>query len=84
MVVLLMLGATSCKKDFLAEQNLSAITLENYFTTEAQAQASINGIYPTLQMLTSANANYGESPWTSIEFPVGHATTLGQAYTTTV
>lgn len=79
MVVLLMLGATSCKKDFLAEQNLSAITLENYFTTEAQAQASINGIYPTLQMLTSANANYGESPWTSIEFPVGHATTLGQS-----
>ncbi|GEO03339.1 hypothetical protein AAE02nite_10030 [Adhaeribacter aerolatus] len=70
---------TGCKKDFLDEQNLSALTLENYFTTEAQAQAAVNGIYPTLHMLTSANANYGESPWTSIEFPVGHATTLGQS-----
>lgn len=79
-VSVMMLFCTSgCKKDFLAEENLSALTLENYFTTEAQAQAAVNGIYPTLHMLTSANANYGESPWTSIEFPVGHAKTLGQS-----
>lgn len=79
LVAMLMLGAVGCQKDFLTEKNLSALTLENYFTTEPQAQAAINGIYPTLQLFTSANANYGESPWTSIEFPVGHATSLGQS-----
>jgi hypothetical protein len=76
---IIVLCLPGCKKDFLDEQNLSALTLENYFTTEAQAQAAINGIYPTLQLFTSANANYGESPWQSIEYAVGHATTLGQS-----
>ncbi|MEO6916447.1 MAG: RagB/SusD family nutrient uptake outer membrane protein, partial [Chitinophagaceae bacterium] len=79
LVLLLALAGTGCKKEFLDEQNLSALTLENYFVTEAQAQAAVNGIYPTLQLFTSANANYGESPWQSIEFPVGHATSLGQS-----
>jgi starch-binding outer membrane protein, SusD/RagB family len=78
-LLIIILCGIGCKKEFLDEQNLSALTLQNYFTTEAQAQAAINGIYPTLQLFTSANANYGESPWTSIEFPVGHATTLGQS-----
>lgn len=79
LIAMLFLGANGCQKDFLNEKNLSALTLDNYFTTEPQAQAAINGIYPTLQLFTSANANYGESPWTSLEFPVGHATSLGQS-----
>lgn len=77
-IAILLLGAMSCKKDFLAEQNLSALTIGNYFTTVPQAQAAINGIYPTLQLFTATDG-YGESPWESIEFPVGHATTLGQS-----
>lgn len=77
--LVLMISAIGCKKEFLDEQNLSALTLQNYFTTEAQAQAAVNGIYPTLQLFTAANANYGESPWQSIEYPVGHATSLGQS-----
>jgi hypothetical protein len=77
-VLLLMLSGMGCKKDFLAENNASAITLENYFTTAAQASASINGIYPTLHLFTATDG-YGESPWESLEFPVGHATSLGQS-----
>ncbi len=76
---MIMLSGIGCNKDFLGEKNASAITLENYFTTASQADAAINGIYPTLQLFTSANANYGESPWQSIEYPVGHATSLGQS-----
>jgi hypothetical protein len=78
-IILVICCSMGCKKDFLTEKNLSALTLENYFTTQQQAQAAINGIYPTLHLFTSANANYGESPWQSIEFPVGHATSLGQS-----
>jgi hypothetical protein len=78
LIVILMIGETGCVKDFLEEQNKSALTVENYFTTIPHAQAAINGIYPSLQLFTSTDG-YGESPWMSIEFPVGHATTLGQS-----
>lgn len=78
LAVLLILTAAGCKKDFLAEQNASAITLQNYFTTSNQAEAAINGIYPTLHLFTATDG-YGESPWESLEFPVGHATSLGQS-----
>ncbi len=74
----LIFSATSCKKDFLSEKNPSSITLENYFTTAKQAEAAINGIYPALHLFTATDG-YGESPWESLEFPVGHATTLGQS-----
>ena len=76
--LLLVLCAVGCKKDFLIEKNPSSITLENYFITSTQAVAAVTGIYPTLQLFTATDG-YGESPWMSIEFPVGHATSLGQS-----
>lgn len=76
---LLLFIGTGCK-DFLAEQNKSAITQENYFTNATQAQAAVNGIYPNLYTLhTSTGNNYGEAVWVSMEMIVGHATSLGQS-----
>lgn len=72
-------GGTACE-DFLGEQNKSAITQENYFTSASQAEAAVNGIYPMLHTLTTSQGNnYGEAVWVSLEMPVGHATTLGQS-----
>ncbi len=76
---LLVVFNTGCKKS-LVENNKSDVTQENYFTNAAQAEAAVNGIYPPLQTLqTGTGLNYGEAPFASIEFPVGHATTLGQS-----
>lgn len=75
----LVFWTTSCQ-DFLDEQNKSAITQENYFTSVEQARAAVNGIYPMLYTLTTGTGNnYGEAVWVSLEMPVGHATTLGQS-----
>lgn len=63
---------------FLEEQNKSAITQENYFTTAAQAESAISGIYPDLYSLHSG-LHYGEAAWVSMELIVGHANTLGQS-----
>ena len=77
--VCLLFWTTSCQ-DFLDEQNKSAITQENYFTSASQAEAAVNGIYPSLYTLTTGSGNnYGEAVWVSLEMPVGHATTLGQS-----
>jgi len=75
----LMLTATSCKKSFLNESNLSGITQENYFKTAAQAQASVTGIYPMLQTFTAEEGFLGEAAWASIEFPVGHLAAGGSS-----
>ncbi len=64
--------------DFLNEQNKSAITQENYFTTPEQAKAAINGIYSNLYSFQQTLL-YGEAAWVSLEMIVGHATTLGQS-----
>jgi len=63
---------------FLEEQNKSAITQENYFTTAAQAESAVSGIYPDLYALHSG-LHYGEAAWVSMELIVGHANTLGQS-----
>jgi len=78
-LLLLMICATACKKDFLTETNLSNITQSNYFTTAAQAQASVTGIYPDLQTFTSEEGYLGEAAWASIEFPVGHLASGGSS-----
>lgn len=65
-------------EDFLKEQNKSAITQENYFTTASQAESAVAGIYPDLYALHSG-LHYGEAAWVSMELIVGHATTLGQS-----
>jgi hypothetical protein len=74
---------TGCKKDFLDETNLSAITQENYFTTASQAQAATNGIYPSLQTYTSEEGFIGEATWASIEMPVGHLIPQGASQNNT-
>lgn len=78
-VSLFVLIATGCRKDFLTEKNLSAITQENYFTTATQAQTAINGIYPALQTLTAEEGFIGEATWASIEMPVGHLIPQGSS-----
>jgi hypothetical protein len=74
----LLLTATSCQ-DFLEEDNRSTLTQENYFTTAAQAQSAIDGLYNRLRLL-NAETGYGESPWIGIELMAQHATTLGQSF----
>lgn len=64
--------------DFLDEDNRSAITQENYFQNANQAQTAVNGVYAGLNVFLT-RVNYGESPFISIELPVGHAYTLGQS-----
>lgn len=78
-VFLFVTFASGCKKDFLTEKNLSAITQENYFTTATQAQAAVNGIYPALQTFTSEEGFIGEAVWASIEMPVGHLIPQGSS-----
>ncbi|MCO5240675.1 MAG: RagB/SusD family nutrient uptake outer membrane protein [Chitinophagaceae bacterium] len=72
--VLLFIGGIGCKK-MLEESNPSAITIENYFQTASQAEASINGIYPMLQTFANTTGRAGEMVWASIEMPVGHSNT---------
>ncbi|MGB4415155.1 MAG: RagB/SusD family nutrient uptake outer membrane protein [Paludibacter sp.] len=74
----ILVGSLSSCNDFLNEQNKSAITQENYFTTAKQAEAAINGIYSNLYSLQTTLL-YGEAAWVSLEMIVGHATTLGQS-----
>lgn len=68
----------SCSKGFLDEDNKTSLSQENYFTSETQAQAAINGIYTKLQSLQFQTA-YGEANWIALELPVGHASTLSQS-----
>jgi len=48
---------SSCKKDFLAQTNPNAVTVENYFKTENDVLLAVNGAY---QSLRSSNT-MGES-----------------------
>ncbi len=68
---------SSCA-NFLEEDNKSSITQENYFANENQAQTAVIGVYTGLNTFTM-RSNYGESPFISIELPVGHSKTLGQS-----
>lgn len=68
---------SSCTS-FLDEDNRSSITQQNYFTNAEQAQTAINGIYTGLNVFTM-RVNYAESPFISLELPVGHSHTLGQS-----
>lgn len=77
---LLLISIGGCTKDFLSENNKSAITQENYFTTAAQAQAAITGIYPMLQAFTQDIEFRGDAPWALLEMPVGHINTGGSQY----
>ena len=75
-IICLALQLSSCQ-NFLDEINDSAITQENYFQNENQAQSAVDGIYDFLRSSFQNRDGYGEAPWTSMELLVGHATTLG-------
>lgn len=79
-LLLLLIFSTGCSNDFLSENNKSAITQENYFTTAAQAQASVAGIYPMLQSFTKEIEYLGDAPWSLLEMPVGHIGLGGSQY----
>lgn len=71
---------TSCKKEFLAEQNLSALTQQSYFTTAKQATAAVAGIYPMLQTFTQEIEFRGDAVWSLLEMPAGHVSPGGSQY----
>lgn len=79
-LLLLLIFSAGCSNDFLSENNKSAITQENYFTTAAQAQASVAGIYPILQSFTKEIEFRGDAPWSLLEMPVGHIGLGGSQY----
>jgi hypothetical protein len=73
-----LMTGTGCT-NFLDEKNLSSITQGNYFTSEAQAQSAVDGLYDFLRGAFQNRDGYGEAPWISMELLVGHASTLGQS-----
>lgn len=71
--------SVSCS-DFLAEENQSNFTQENYFKTAEQAKTAINALYADLRFVTDGAGTYGESPFMMLEFPTGLLNTeVGQS-----
>jgi starch-binding outer membrane protein, SusD/RagB family len=73
-----LLAASGCQ-DFLDEDNRSTLTQETYFTSPAQAQSAVDGLYNRLRFL-NASTGYGEEIWVGLELMALHATTLGQSF----
>jgi hypothetical protein len=74
----LLLGATGCK-DFLDVDNRSNLTPDSFYSTAAQAQSSVNGLYNNLRLVQNSTG-YGEAIWVTLELITQHATTLGQSF----
>lgn len=72
--------SVSCQKEFLNENNQSALTQEAYFTTASQANAAIVGIYPALQTFTQEIEFRGDAVWSLMEMPAGHVNRGGSQY----
>ena len=53
------LSLASCKKDFLAQNNPNAVTVENYFTTENDVLLAVNGAYQALRSSNTVGENSG-------------------------
>ena len=86
LALIVIASVTSCKK-YLDEPNRSNFTQQNYFTTESQARAFVNGIYGNnfnngqnygTYIFMNGDA-YGEAPFITLELFAGHATSLGQS-----
>lgn len=77
---MILIGTSGCQEEFLSEENKSAVTQENYFTTAAQAQASVTGIYPMLHTFNEEIEFRGDAVWSLLEMPVGHSTPGGSQY----
>src|SRR5260221_1205000 len=71
---------TSCQKQFLDEQNKSALTQGTYFPTASQASAAVAGIYPMLQTFTQELEFGRDAPWSLLEMPAGHVNHGGSQY----
>jgi len=76
-VCVLLLFCIGCVK-FLQEDNKSSITQQNYFANADQAKIAVIGVYTGFNVFTM-RVDYGESPFISLEMPVGHSNTLGQS-----
>lgn len=50
LVILMILGFTSCGEDFLDEKILDSLTTTNSFTTKADFQASVNDLYALVRL----------------------------------
>ena len=77
LLLIIVLCFGSCKK-YLDEKDKSDFVKTNYFTTGAQAQTFVNGIYTSLYLFQNGDA-YGESPFITLELFAGHTTSLGQS-----
>ncbi len=73
----LLLTTAGCK-DYLVEDNRSNLTQDNYFTSAAQAQSAITGLYEQLRLLNN-DTGYGETVWLGLDLMAQHATSLGQS-----
>ena len=60
---ILALGAvltlSACKKDFLAQNNPNAVTVEDYFKTENDVLLAVNGAYQSLRSSNTLGENSG-------------------------
>lgn len=59
LIIVLAAGLTSCKK-FLAEENISGITAENYYTNTAGYESLVNSCYSSLRNIYSINPSLFE------------------------
>src|SRR5687768_7651103 len=63
-MILLLVGGVSCKKDFLKETPVDFLSSTNAFQTAADFDASVNNLYRLLRLeLFTRNEN---DPWTYI------------------
>jgi hypothetical protein len=72
-VLLIGLGALSCKKDFLEKRNPNEITAGAFFETPAQVQQAVNTLYPAIGSVRSIfeqNSRGGDATLTSGAFDV--------------
>jgi hypothetical protein len=81
---------TSC--DFLTEKPKSFLTPDNYFNTEKQMTAAVNGLYSHLSGIFNGEIEVGSATYNFVEYMGGYTvrprsattTTLNQAKTLTV
>ena len=55
----IVIALSSCKKEFLQQNNPNAITVENYFKTENDVLLAVNGAYQSLRSSNTMGENSG-------------------------
>lgn len=64
---------TSCS-DFLKENPKTFLTPDNYFNTESQMQAAVNGLYSSLGGIFNGELEVGSAHYNFIEYMAGYTT----------